>query len=258
MELIKPIIQVGNSAGVILPRKWLNGKAKIILIKKPQNIKQEVLNILEEELPSIIGLYIIGSYARGEQTSKSDIDILGITTNIDKKIKRGKYEIILISNKKLESALKENILPLLPMLREASPIINKQILNEYQSSSVTKDNLKWHIETTISALKLAKEAIDFAREDGKDISDNIIYSLVLRLREVYIVKCLIQNKIANNSELISIIKSICGSLEAYKAYQRSKSDLKVRRKVNIKEAESIYNYVLFEIEEQKEWIKRKG
>ncbi|MEK6893589.1 MAG: nucleotidyltransferase domain-containing protein [Nanoarchaeota archaeon] len=257
MELIKPIIQVGNSAGVILPKKWLNGEAKIILIKKPQNIKQEVLSILEEELPSIIGLYVVGSYARREQNAKSDIDILGITTNVDKRIKKGKYEIILISHKKLERALKENILPLLPMLREALPIINKNKIEEYGKYSITKNNIKWHIETTISALKLAKETIDFFKEDNKNVSDNIIYSLVLRLREVYIVKCLIQNKIANNSELISIIKDICGSLDAYKAYQRSKSGIKAKKRVSIKEAESIYNYALFEIEEQRKWIKRK-
>ncbi len=258
MEITKPIIQVGNSAGVILPKKWLNGEAKIILIKKPKNIKQEVLNILEEELPSIIGLYVVGSYARGEQNAESDIDILGITTNIDRRIKSGKYEIILISYKKLNRALKENILPLLPMLREALPIVNEKIIEEYKSYSITKNNLKWHIETTISALRLAKEAIDFAREDNKKVSDNIIYSLILRLREVYIIKCLIQNKIANNSGLISIIKSICGSLNAYNAYQRSKSSLKSRRRISIKEAESIYNYVFSGVEEQKSWIKRKG
>ena len=33
-ELIKQIVKVGNSAGVILPREWLNGKARIELIEK--------------------------------------------------------------------------------------------------------------------------------------------------------------------------------------------------------------------------------
>ena len=43
MELIKPIIRVGNSAGVILPKEWLNGEAKIRLISKPKNIEKFVL-----------------------------------------------------------------------------------------------------------------------------------------------------------------------------------------------------------------------
>jgi predicted nucleotidyltransferase len=258
MEIIKPIIKVGNSAGVLLPRGWLDGEAKITLVRKSRNINKEILDILQDDLPSIIGLYLVGSHARHENTSKSDIDILGITANIDKKIKKGKYEIVLISEKNLENELKNNILPLLPMLREASSIINKDLIEEFRNIPITKENLNWHLSTTLSALKLIKGSIDLAKEDKERMSDNIIYSLILRLREVYIVKCLIHGKIAYNSELKKIIKDNCGSLNAYDAYRRSKSGLKSKRTVTIKEAESLYEYVLLGIEEQKEWIKRKG
>ena len=125
MELIKPIIRVGNSAGVILPRGWLNGEAKITLLRKPQNVKQEILGILEEDLSSVIGLYLVGSYARNEQNNKSDIDVLGITTCVDKKIKKGRYEIVLMSYKNLKENIGKNVLPLLPMLKEAMPIFNE-------------------------------------------------------------------------------------------------------------------------------------
>ena len=258
MELIKPIIRVGNSAGVILPREWLNGEAKITLLRKPQNIKQEILDILEKDLSSIMGLYLVGSYARTEQTNKSDIDVLGITTHIDKKIKKGKYEIVLISYKNLKEDIGKNILPLLPMLKEAIPIFNGELIKEYENYPLNKNNLKWHIETTLSALKLVKEAIDFAKEDNENISDNIVYSLILRLREVYIVECLIDKKIANNTELIKLIKNLSGSINIYEAYQRSKSNLKSKRLVSVQEAESIYDYVVSSIAEQKEWIKRNG
>ena len=200
----------------------------------------------------------MGSYARGDCNNKSDIDVIGITTNIDKKIKKGKYEIMLISSENLKNDLVKNVIPLLPMLKEAIPIINKGFIEPYKSYSLTRHNLKWHIETTISALKIIKESIDFAKEEDEEISDNVAYSLILRLRGVYIVKCMIQNKIANNSELIKIIKSLSGSTDIYQAYQRSKSNLRSKKIVSVKEAESIYNYVNTVIEEQKEWIKING
>ena len=96
-KLIKPIIRVGNSAGVLLPKEWLNGKAKIELIEKPVDIKSESLQILNSHLDQIQGIYIVGSHARREETSHSDIDILGITSNLNLNINKGRYHIILIS-----------------------------------------------------------------------------------------------------------------------------------------------------------------
>lgn len=258
MELVKPIVRVGNSAGVILPKEWLNGVARIFLIKKPLNIRQDVLGILEDYLPSILGIYLVGSYARKEQNEKSDIDILAITQNINKKMKTGKYEINLVSLDSLEETLKNNLLPLLPMLKEAAPIINKKMLEPYKSYPITKVNMQWHIDTTISALKVIKESIDLAKESDEKLSDNIAYSLVLRLREAYIVNCLLKDKVANNKELLNLIKVLTGSTSTYESYQRSKSNIKAKRKINVYEAESLYNYVSKLIEEQKRWIKRKG
>jgi len=258
VEVIKPIIRVGNSAGVILPREWLNGEAKVTLIKRPRDIKQDVLDILWDELSSITGLYLVGSYARGEQNEKSDIDILGVTEDTNRKIKKGKYDIVLISYETLEKSLKDNILPLLPMLREASPITNKNLLNRYKDYPITFNNLQWHIDTTASALKIIKKSIELAKEKDEKVSDNVIYSLVLRLREAYIVDCLIKNKVANNKELRRLIIKLAGSINAYESYHRSKLRVTTQRKVDVGEAESLQIYLSNIIDEQKKWIKRKG
>src|SRR3989344_7101847 len=112
-ELIKQIVKVGNSAGVLLPREWLNGKARVELISRPLDIKKEILEILDEYLRDIRGIYLVGSYARGEQEKDSDVDILAVTNNTNKRIKKGKYEITLISEDNLDKTLKNNILPIL-------------------------------------------------------------------------------------------------------------------------------------------------
>ena len=67
MELVRKIVRVGNSAGVVLPREWLNGTAKVELVRKPLDIKGDILKILEPYLEDISGIYLVGSYARGEQ-----------------------------------------------------------------------------------------------------------------------------------------------------------------------------------------------
>ena len=48
-SIIKPIIRVGNSAGVVLPLEWYGGKARIELIQKPLNIKADILDIIRSD-----------------------------------------------------------------------------------------------------------------------------------------------------------------------------------------------------------------
>ena len=60
------------------------------------------------------------------------------------------------------------------MLKEALPIINKELLEGYKKLILTKYNLKSHIETTLSALKLIREAMNLAKEKDEKLSDNIV------------------------------------------------------------------------------------
>lgn len=258
MELIRSIVRVGNSAGVILPREWLNGKAKIQLIEKPIDIKNEIFEILDDYLPDIIGLYIVGSYARGEETGKSDVDILAITNNTDKHIDNGKYNIILISKDKIEQALQKNILPILPMIKEAKALLNDELIESYKNTPLTRKNLDWHIEGTKSILKVNRESIGLSKEMfSKFVGDAVAYSLVLNLRSMYIVNCLKIGKLWSNKELLRLIKGITGSLMAYEGYIRVKSNQRKKEDFPIEEAEKLYNYVYSKIKEQERWVKAK-
>jgi len=256
-ELIKPIVRVGNSAGVLLPKNWINGKARIELIEKPIDIKKDVLEILDPYLQNIEGIYLIGSYAREEQTKKSDVDILVITNKINKKIKKGKYEIILISKEKVESALEKNILPILPMLKEAKPLVNSSLIEKYKKTQLTKKNLKSHIELTKSALGINREFINLDEEMESNSGDSVAYSLILRLREMYIVDFLIKNKIPTKKELFNLIKKVSGSLKAYEGYLRVKNNEKDKNELPIEESIKLYDYLIKKIKEQEKWAKTK-
>src|SRR3989344_4240761 len=92
-EIIKQTFKLGNSGGVLLPIEWKGKKVAIKLIEK--SITKEIIEILDERdlLKNTIGIFLAGSYARGEETELSDIDILIVTDDIDRQVKIGKYEI---------------------------------------------------------------------------------------------------------------------------------------------------------------------
>ena len=140
-QLIKPIVRIGNSSGVVLPKEWLNKKARIELIQESfSDIIKNIFKILEENslLQDTIGIYLCGSYARDEQRDDSDVDLLVITSNINKRIKKDVYDVTLISKDNVEKSLKNQILPILPMLKEAKPILNKDLLENYKRTPLTK------------------------------------------------------------------------------------------------------------------------
>jgi len=258
MELIRPIVRVGNSAGVILPREWLNGEAKIELIARPVDVGKGVFDVLEGYLFDIIGLYVAGSYARGEQNSKSDVDILAITNKTNKSFDVGKYSILLISRENVEKSLQDNVLPILPMIKEAKVLINGNLIEEYKKTKLTRRNLDWHIEGTKSILKVNRAQMDLDGEESSNCSDAVAYSLVLRLREIYIVDCLRKNRLWSNRELLRLIRRITGSLISYQGYLRVKNDEKTKHKLPIEEAEKLYNYIYTKIREQEKWVKKEG
>ncbi len=255
-EIIKPIVKMGNSACVLLPKAWIDGKAKIELIEKPIDIKEDLFEILNLYLKDVVGIYLVGSYARGEQTNESDIDVVVITNNLEKRIKKGKYEIIILSKNSVEKQLKNNILPLLPMLKEAKPLINAEFLESYKKTKLTKRNLKFHIETTKSAMKVIEKSLELSREMKIKEGDGSAYSLILRLREFYLVDCLRKEKKWTKNEFLRLIKNISGSLNAYKGYLRVKAGKKAKDELPIKEAQKLYDFIVKKIKQQENLDKK--
>lgn len=255
-QLIKPIVKVGNSAGVILPKEWLHHEAEIrLIIKTP-----DIFDILKQEkisLEEIKGIYLVGSYARKEQTKESDYDILIITNNLNSKIHKFNSEILLISEENLRKSLSENVLPLLPMIKESKPILNSSLVEGYKNTKINYKNLKWHLETTKSAIKIIQQTLSLDKEISEKTPISIAYPLILRLRECYIVDCLIKNKEYSNKELILLIKRLTGSTEIYNEYKLVKSDKKSKKSILIKSVEPLLFYIKEKITEQEKWLKEK-
>ena len=261
MKIIKQTREVGTSAGVLLPREWLNKQVVVQIINPDiKSIKKRVFEILIEEdiLQEVFGIYLVGSYARQEQTYESDIDILVITSNTNKRFKKDFYEITLISEKNLKKQLDENILPILPWLIESKAIINESLIQKYKNTKLTKNNLKWHIDTTKSAMNVVKEDIKLSEEFPEiKMMNSSAYSLILRLRTIYIIECLKKGKLWKKKEFLNLIKNISGSLNTYEIYNEVKNKNKSNLNLSVKEAKKLINYINEKINEIEKWAKGK-
>ena len=261
MEIMKRTIKSGNASAVVLPKAWLNRNVKVELIDQSHEIiLQEVMEIVKSkmELSKIIGVYLVGSYAREEQDEHSDIDILIISEDVDSElIKVGSYEIIIVSLKLLNYKLKDNLLPIGTMLTEAKPLLNSYFLKTIKID-VTKQNVKWYIETTKDRLKSIKESIDTIKEEKPDgkLNDLIVYSLVLRIRTMHMIDCLINNKKYDKKKFMELINEISGSKIAYERYVYAKSNENHQRHLLVDEAEKLYSYLAKYLEKVKNMLKK--
>ena len=239
-EIIKQAFKLGNSAGVILPIEWKDKKVVIKLIDK--SIQQEIIEILDERdlLKNTIGIFLAGSYARGEETESSDIDILVVTDCIDKQIKIGKYEIILISKNKLEKAIVKNLY-LVSLINEAKVILNNDFLKYYKDKT-SKILIKKHLDEIKSITKINEGFVKIDEELGEKVADETLYSIVLRLRELYLIECLKNNKNQSNKEFVNLIR-IIASEESYNAYLRTKNDSKSKKVIPVNEAKALINEI---------------
>ncbi len=244
---IKKAIKAGNSAAVILPRSWLNKEVRIELIKKtPEIILSEKIYILDKhiKLDEVIGIYLVGSYARKEESESSDIDVLVITQNIDKEmIHEGIYNILIISTELLKQKLEQDLFPIGQMIKEAKPLLNSNYLSSIDIK-VTKSNVRWYLKTTEDKLEIIIKIIDRIRKNNKRyVNDKVAYTLVLRLRTLFIIEKLIKNSSYSKKDFEKLIKRVSKGINAYEGYLSVKNNTERKECVSIDEIERLYKYL---------------
>lgn len=248
MEIqIKRTIKAGNSSAVVLPRAWLNKEVRVELIKKsPKMILLETINIIENHisLSEIIGIYLVGSYARGEEEENSDIDLLVITKNIDKEmISEGIYNILIVSEEILNQKLENDLFPVGQMIKESKPLLNKNYLSSI-NIQVTNKNVRWYLKTTEEKIKLTDKILNTIKDKKiKVLNNRIIYTLILRIRTLYIINKLVKNHPYSKKEFIRLIRKISKGDTAYESYLDIKNNSNKKPKSGIYEAERLLNYL---------------
>ncbi|MBI2045725.1 nucleotidyltransferase domain-containing protein [Candidatus Pacearchaeota archaeon] len=206
MKLIKKAVEIGNGAAVYVPKEYSGKEVVIILPEGVEEIKKRILNNLVEFMPNILGVYLYGSYARGEQETESDVDVLIITKEKDNKIKIILEDIDarVVSLDELKKTIRNYPLFIMPILREAKTLLNPVLLEDLRNSSIDFRKFNWNFEDIGRIIKIAES---FIKLDDKDISPSLIYSLIMRIRVCYIIECLLKGKEFSNKGVEKLLLS---------------------------------------------------
>ena len=201
-QLIRKVTQIGNGAHIFVPKDWLDDEVVLIRVPK-QPIEAKILKVLKPYLENIEGVFLYGSYARNEQSKDSDIDIL-VIANKKLSIKQDNYEIIVLEEKNIEKAIEISPLLIYSALAEARPIINSKLFEKLKSKYKIQDK---HVR---NYLRQTKEIIKVNEEFPS------LYSLMLRLRGVYLVNQLLSGKNYSNEKFKSWLLRHSSNLDVEK------------------------------------------
>jgi predicted nucleotidyltransferase len=195
MTLIKTVKNYGNSGGVYVPRSWVGGKAKIELVEEPIKPETDILrNISRPE--HLISAILYGSYVRNEQTDKSDVDVILVVDEDAKNVKipielkrQKNYDIQIKTEKEIRDAMIHDPIFHKVIIDESTAILNHKFLDSLRKEKTNKADMKIRISLTESSLNIIKTLFDY-NEDCK----SLIYPLMLRIKEAFLMECIIKNK----------------------------------------------------------------
>lgn len=244
-QLIRKVTTIGNGAHIFAPKDWLG--EEVFIIRTPQkSLKEKILSVLDPYLEYIEGAYLYGSQSRGETTKDSDIDLLLITTK-KLKIKKSGYEIISLQKNEISKAIKIEPIIVYSALSEAKPIINVKLLEELKDKYKPKlADFKEFIEDTKRILSINKEFLELDKEEGElSESESVPYSLILRLRGMFIINNLLLKKIYSNKKFHSWINKNVQNIDystIYEVYKAVKNNSKAK-KVKIKDLVALHDFL---------------
>jgi len=261
--MIKRIKEWGNGAGARVPRKWLGMEVEIkpIASLSLEEIRKEVMNSISPYLADVEGVYLTGSYARGEQTNTSDVDILVISDKPVKIRKREPYDIYVISRDKIYKTIRYYPLQIMSMIREGKPIINGVFLEDLKKIKLKPTYFREYLKSTKSALDIINNLLEGYKDSDK-ANSSLIYPIILRLRGLYLVESLLKNKKYKTSDIKMDIEKLGIEKERiekiYRIYQIKRDSNKgIRSDITIDEIKKIYGLTLKKYKEVIKWVNEK-
>lgn len=199
-QLRKKVARSGNGGAVWVPREWLGEEIIVTRLEREKStLKEDIIRILLPYLEEISGIFLYGSCARGEESSESDVDILVISSKRLPVKNIGKFDIDVIELGKIKKVMRKNPLFYYSIIKEAKPIFNGALLEELKGEKLSKGNFRWYFKTTNENIKSNRELLELDRLDGEYVeSYSVIYSVILRLRGIMLMKSLINNRVFSN------------------------------------------------------------
>lgn len=262
-EVVKQVVPFGNGSIVYTPKKWVGQTVKVILEAEPIDVNESVMQSLRPFLPHVGGIFLYGSFARGEQTPDSDIDVLVVADKKFELIKKGRFDFTVIDANTLKRELKgRDPFYFYSILQEAKPILNEGLLLQLQKIKINRLDFKWLLQEAESALKIVEQFLQLDKlQERKELdSTAIVYSMILRMRRLFMVQCILKNEKHSNREFKSALnkKGISKELVArfYEIYNAERNEKKAKASVGIREAEMLYQITKNELKKMQEACKK--
>lgn len=252
-QLVKTVVKSGNGGAVWVPKNWLGQEVIVILPDKPKlDVREKIIHLLEPYLKDVIAVFIYGSYARHEETKESDTDVMVITKDktISIEVKEQNLEITAFELDKFKKAIQRYPVMYYQIVQEAEPLINAYILDELKNIKIDNENFKSYINETKEHIESNKEFIELDKLDDKYVkSYSVLYSTVLRLRGLFIIKCILNKEKFSNKEFKEWLtqKGITHQEfeQCYAAYSAVKNDKNTQNiKIEISVAEKLLNILI--------------
>ena len=121
--------KVGNSAGVLLPKALLDSYVKVVVMKPPIKLKEDIMRFLEPYLEDILGIYNLPSKGDSNQKNPPKVEVIAISTDIRKTLSSANYHINIVPLSTIKSDIKQSK-EFNKKISKAKVIINKKLLSE--------------------------------------------------------------------------------------------------------------------------------
>ena len=203
-QIVKTVVKSGNGGAVWVPKDWLGQEVVVILPEKPKfGLKEKIVHLLEPYLKDIISVAIYGSYARNEHTKDSDVDVLVITKDKSIKLdfKEEKLDVTSFPIDKLKLAIQKYPTIYYQMVQEAGPLINAYIFEELKNIKPNKESFNNYLKETKEHIKSNRELLELDKIENAYLkSYSILYSSMLRLRGIFIIRCILRKDKFSNKK----------------------------------------------------------
>lgn len=233
-KIIRSVKLFGNGAHIFVPKNW-EGE-KVILIKPAKkSLREKILSVIGPYLENIMGVYLYGSYSRNEQREDSDIDLF-IISNKKIKIKEKGFEILCMEEQNIKKSIELEPLLMYSIISESKPLINMKLLNELKEKYHSHiDNFNEFLKSTKNIIKVNQEFLALEKNENV-FGEAVIYSLILRLRGIYIIDSLLNKKPYSNKDFKIWVKKQLPSIDfdsIYQNYISSKNNNKLKFKIKV-------------------------
>lgn len=246
MRIVKKAVDMGNGAAIYVPKEYSGRQVVIILPEGVHGIKKKIVEKLADYMDNIVGVYLFGSYARNESQLLSDIDVLIVTKDEDRRLKQllGDIDARVITLERIKKSAELFPAITLPILKEAKTIINPVLLDELKNLKINYRNFKWSFEDIKRVIKIIETFIEV---DENDISLSHISSLIMRARICYMIEGLLKNKQFSNEGLQAemIARGISKEMyqRHYKVYQEIRGGEEVEGKIDKEEIRQLIGVI---------------